>query len=760
MVMNTSGANSIGIDYVQTPVQGMVLRGEPYGLVYRGGSSSLWGLYVDMFNNPVAANSIGVNVQLKGQAASDVTGVGVQTTADVPNLGFSYGVGSSIIHTGLGNGIGVDGTAFSNGSAGSTSYGGYFASFGKAGGTCASDLVAVRGEASYNGGTTGKLIGGQFLAFGGANNGALTGAEIQAFGSNASPVTGSLVTAIGSTTQNIGISLTAAGAGSKGIYYPFAPITGIDLQAVTTGIKVNGLASTTNGINIDMATNPVAGGSAAINVTLKGQPSSNVNGIVSTTTADVPLNQTSSALYGGMFQTGVGTGNALTGLAVGTGAAGSYAIGAGCFAYGGGGGSASNLIGTNAFAWDFSGTTGTITGLYATGFGGAASGSVSGEIVAAIGANANAVTGISVAANGSTASNTGISLSTSGTGSTGLLFLTAPVTGIDMQASTTGLNFTGLGTTTAGISLDMSTNPAPAGSRGIRLTMTGQAGSSVDGINSQITTDVPVGGTGNAIVGTVTHNGVGNGFAVSGNALSNATSGLSVSGIFQTVSTSAACGAELVGSYSTVSYGLGTTGFMFGARVDAEGGPAAGPVTGAWINAVGNNGNVTNGLIVSGTGSTTSETGIIIDESGGPTDGNIYGEAIRTTGANANPAVGLLVNTSGSTTSNTGISVGASNPGAVALDVTQGPVRASATVGNRFADTKTLAGGAATEAIANSVATTTSTIVLTFQGTAARANALGSLLITALANGSFTVGNAAGVNFANTDVVHYIIINH
>jgi hypothetical protein len=225
----------------------------------------------------------------------------------------------------------------------------------------------------------------------------------------------------------------------------------------------------------------------------------------------------------------------------------------------------------------------------------------------------------------------------------------------------------------------------------------------------------------------MTHYNDGTGVGVNGTVFAASMSPLAVSlgGWFQAYPSITGTSATLLGAEAVASDPTGlSTGAIDGFITYATGSNTTGPVQGALIDAIGQNAASVVGLHSVASGSTTANVGIIAQASG---------------------------------TASTAIMVLSSN---VALEIQSGSVRATASAGSRFADTKTLTGGATTENIASSVCNTGSTIVITFEGTAARMAALGSLLITTRNNGSFVVGNANNINFQNTDVVHYIIINH
>jgi hypothetical protein len=483
---------------------------------------------------------------------------------------------------------------------------------------------------------------------------------------------------------------------------------GIGTAPNTYRLNMAGIASTGAGIYIDMNTIPVTPlGAGLYYGNISGVSGTNVYGgnfqVTSTNAGATGINLVTtvggSANANGVLantsSNGGGVAFGVNGIASQTGAATGQAVGGNFFGTG---------ANSSAFAY------GIQSGAKSLGSGPA----IAGSFVASGSSSVNEA--LNVATTAATGTNIAIVLNSTGSGSTGIKFATAPETGIDMTATQTGIVVTGKSSTTGGMFIDMTTNPVADGSSGINVRLTGQPSSVVNGISSYTKADLPFFTTGSAFNGGMQHTGLGTGSGIQTTVYSNAQAGAeSIGGYFTAYGNIGGCDADLYGSISAANAAYGTTGSLYGAFVSSFGGSANSTVTGVVVSAI---------------------------------------------SGNASPAIGVSVNTYGSTTSNTSVSITASGTGAVALDITKGPLRSSATVGNRFADTKTLNGGAATEAITNSLATTTSTIVLTFQGTAFRANALGSLIITALANGSFTVGNAAGVNFQNSDVVHYIIINH
>lgn len=553
-------------------------------------------------------------------------------------------------------------------------------------------------------------------------------------------------------------------------------------------LSIKGNASTVNGLYLDLTTVPVGGGSDGIKLLLTGNASSAVNGINSSVTADVPSLNYSNASVGVMVHNGLGTGTGVTGGVFSNAQSGATSIGGSFVSYGNVGGSAgADLIGMKAQGLYNGGTTGTVTGALVLGSGGANCGNVigtssygylfnnlsatgvlgvaydfgtggsltGGSFYATGNGGSTSITGIQSTATsfnstnavggyfeaynssgfnyGATVNaqlgvgtNIGLGVNSVGANSTGIKFLANPTYGVDVSSTYIGYRYTGTSTSTYGLNINMASNPVGANAAGISLNLTGQSNVPVNGIDVFTTATIPSLNFSNGIRGVIVHNGLGKGAGVTGGVFSNAQSGAtSLGGSFIAYgNVGGSCAADLVGLSAQGSYNGGTTGYIYGAEITAFGGALNAGTTGLWLNAIGSNATQSTGLLVSATGSSTLNIGV----------------SVAATGAAA-----------------TGIAV---TQASTAIDVGQGSVRSSASAGARFADTQTLAGGAATEVITNSIATAGSTIILTFEGTAARAAALGSLLITARNNGSFTVGNANNINFANTDIVHYMIVTH
>ncbi|HYM20848.1 MAG TPA: hypothetical protein VEW28_07585 [Candidatus Kapabacteria bacterium] len=183
--------------------------------------------------------------------------------------------------------------------------------------------------------------------------------------------------------------------------------------------------------------------------------------------------------------------------------------------------------------------------------------------------------------------------------------------------ATTGFNLLGNTIGFSGINIDMNTNPAVTGAAGLSISMTGQAGAVVNGINAQVGSS---GGSINnaAITSSVFYNGSGSGQGISSAAWLNAPAGSEGDGgVFVAYSSNAATGGTLIGSRSIADYNAGTTGSVIGTAVSAKGGANSSQATGAFISSNGNGTAAPSvGVSVSSSGSSSSNIGEIITAAG------------------------------------------------------------------------------------------------------------------------------------------------
>ncbi len=309
---------------------------------------------------------------------------------------------------------------------------------------------------------------------------------------------------------------------------------------------------------------------------------------------------------------------------------------------------------------------------------------------------------------------TGISLRAS---TTGINFANSPVTGIDVSATTTGVFINGAPTTglivNGGTATGIRVNNQAANGIGMEILRVSNNNNSLSGYD--YTQSVSTATTTHAFraqnssVGTIT-----NGMTVSNTGAGAITNGLRI---------------ENTGA-GTITAGINVSGAAVGVVASAVSTTAAVPIGGDF----------------SASGSSTSNVGLSASAVGGGSPINIAATFNANNGLSTNVGVRIFASGSG--------------PAANAIDVTNGGIRSTAVATNRFANTVTLAGGAATENISNTLAVAGSTVIVTFQGTAARAAALGQIIVTAVGGNNITVGNANGINFNNTDIIHYMIINH
>lgn len=205
-------------------------------------------------------------------------------------------------------------------------------------------------------------------------------------------------TGINIASANTGLSIDAAGNGIVVGTGATKPTNGIILIPATTGVRIDGSPSTTNGVSIDMFINPVTTpGSSLYQGKIYGASGSNVYGgnvnVFSTNAAATGFGTTTSVI-------GTGNTNAIFGDATSTGSGSVNAI----FGHAIGG----------------VGSTGTISGGIFTGVGSALSPQTNGVVVTAVSANASPAVGGVFFAQGSTASNIGIQTGANGAGSTGI----------------------------------------------------------------------------------------------------------------------------------------------------------------------------------------------------------------------------------------------------------------------------------------------------------------------------------------------------
>jgi hypothetical protein len=331
------------------------------------------------------------------------------------------------------------------------------------------------------------------------------------------------------------------------------------------------------------------------------------------------------------------------------------------------------------------------------------------------------------------------------------------------------INLRGVATSSGGLTIDLTTNPVSTGSTNvITASITGTSGTQVRG--AELTASASGGAISyGAKVSSSVTDGSGTTYAVHADADGSAGTSLATA-VYGTAEASA------LRNYGGQFYANNGTSRNIGVLASASGTNSAGIVVDGTFNngiEVTHSGSFTYGIdVLSVAGGTAwsiirgaATSGSAVDDvlrgevSSGATADNLS-NLVSTAGAVATN--GLLVDAIAGATIGTAIRIQTSAGGSIttALNVGEGDIRATAPAASRFANTVSLVGGAATEAIANTLATAASTIIVTFQGNAARALALGPVIVTARAAGSFTIGNANGINFANTDIIHYMIINH
>jgi hypothetical protein len=242
-------------------------------------------------------------------------------------------------------------------------------------------LNGIFAGSSGLGPASGFVTGGTFFANGGASSLQSTGVNGSAFSTNASHAVGGSFAANGSTTVNVGLISNANGNGSSAaeLLTGFATTNGTGPAEVINASAVANGAGFAQGLNIGAFANGPALGATGAGIAALSQS--------------------------------VATAANLTGLAVTADATA-------------GAGSSGQALGVTISSRvnnDASSSTGMIIN---------ASGSTTSN------------TGIQINDNGATGPNQGLNLVVSGAGSTGINFSAAPVTGMNVSATTTGVNIT------------------------------------------------------------------------------------------------------------------------------------------------------------------------------------------------------------------------------------------------------------------------------------------------------------------------------
>jgi hypothetical protein len=266
--------------------------------------------------------------------------------------------------------------------------------------------------------------------------------------------------------------------------------------------------------------------------------------------------------------------------------------------------------------------------------------------------------------------------------------------------------------------------------------------------------------------------------AVSGGTTSNFGETISVSGTQATGlainanNSVGSNGATIVGAVNGVSVTLpdATNGSAYianldagdnqtGFRVDMNGGGGSaaglsiseiGGGTGAIIDMTGASG--ATGLNVLATG---ANTGISVQSVAGG------GVGISSVYTDNGAGTAILAQSNSSNTTSEALRATGVAGGAAAIDVTAGGVDATATAGNRFADSQSAAAVVGTFnplVIPNSVIRANSTVVVSYKNTSGGAFTVGQVYVFQQANGTFTVVKTTMWDAG--DVVDYIVINH
>lgn len=470
-------------------------------------------------------------------------------------------------------------------------------------------------------------------------------------------------------------------------------------------INIRGLATTPDGVSIDLATNPVTG--AASHSLFTGNIT-NGAGVISDAIVSGIVTATNNAAGSGasflVTASGV-TSSPLAGVnALVTGNTSTGAIEGGVFNVTGGNGGAVRGLRANVTA---TAAASTVTGLNMTATAAGGAGTSTGALITANGSTTSDV-GVNVTATGSgIATSTGYAATVTGQAPTGL---SATVT--SSGANSTGASFTVSGAATNNVGVDISASGT--GVIGERINGN-SAGSSIGVDISAVNTGVRV-----ANMSTV---GSSTAFSATLSAGTANQTGLSVN---MNGAVGGANGIAITGSASATSEAIAMSG---------SGG------TGISITSIGS-GTGLEALSVSGNGTgvsaqyTGTGTGVAINSSSSST--NAGSAAARLAGANP-AAPGTLQ--------------------AAALQVTQGGISATNAGGPNFADTYTLSladQGVNSFSVSNNLVTPTSTIIVSYE---TNGGAVGWMNVTTKGAGTFTV-NTTAANFANVTRLDYIIINH
>ncbi|HYM20852.1 MAG TPA: hypothetical protein VEW28_07605 [Candidatus Kapabacteria bacterium] len=367
VVMKTNGIERIrlGSSSATNVMMMTVPSTAAVGLQINGNPAMSTGINVDMASSQLTGAGRGINANVTSNGGANATGLAVNSNITSGN-GFSNGIVAIANNSSSGSGwiTAIAGSTFAGANSTSNMTAGSYQALG---GALSNQIVGVNATATgSNGGT---VYGGGFTA--GGSTALNIGVSAGALNANNGTNLGLSAIANNSASANTGIDVNATGTNSTGINFSAAPITGINLQASTSAMLIKGLASTTNGVNVDMSTTPV---------TVAG--ATNFKGTITSGNNPVTSGSFSAATTGG---TGRATGVSSTAT---TGNA-NAAIGGSFTAVNGGG---------SAF----------------------------GVTVTANGGGAGSNTGMDLVAANSTTSNTGIHVDVSGTSATGINITSAP----------------------------------------------------------------------------------------------------------------------------------------------------------------------------------------------------------------------------------------------------------------------------------------------------------------------------------------------
>lgn len=403
------------------------------------------------------------------------------------------------------------------------------------------------------------------------------------------------------------------------------------------------------------------------------------------------------------------------------------------------GASAATILGADVDGTATATSTGSVTGGDIAATGGAASGTNTGLFVTSTATNAAATsTGISVTASSNAANTTtGVTTSLTGSGTTKTAY-NATVSG---AATVTNVGYAATVSGSAVKNIGATIDATGANSVGIIVSPQG-------------------GATPKAISGIVINGGTSTltGLNVDLKTAGNTPTGSATGGSFSLTSPGGqtGTGVDIVVDGTGVNVGLRVQSTSAAGSVGVRVAPSSASTTGIEITNMG-----TTGLSIPANG---SGTGIDIQAiSGGGIGVNANytaagtGKSMVATNASTNSLAAAIVATGHLDATNT-------QPGAAAINVTAGDVRASALGGAatpRWADTYTMTAADAvglSATITNVLVTTTSTIMVLGEKGPNLGNPI-SFVITAKAAGTFTV-TFTGAAAAGGDLIHYMIINH